>query len=324
MELLSRVDTVVLDKTGTVTFGAPKVVAIHPAPGVTANAVLEAAAIAERASEHALATAVIQKATEAGIAVREPDKFTYLPGRGVTSVAGRDEIIVGNRALLTEQRIDTSSLTTAPGSEIFVARKGRLLGTVEVADTLRPEAIEAVGILRRMGLHTILLSGDAEPIATAVGEQLHVDEVQAELLPDQKLARIKALRAQGHTVAMVGDGVNDAPALMQADVGVAMGSGTDVARESANIMLLGNDLSRFVETVTIARRCHRIIMANFVGTLAVDGIGVALAAFGILNPLVAAFIHVTSELAFILNSARLLPSRAHESASLRSPTADMA
>jgi P-type E1-E2 ATPase len=158
-----------------------------------------------------------------------------------------------------------------------------------------------------MSVRTILLTGDVETIARAVGQELGIDEVGADLLPEQKLDRINMLISAGKKVAMIGDGINDAPALMQADVGIAMGSGTDVARESANIMLLGNDLLKFVETLKIARRCRRIIMANFAGTLIVDGVGVGLAAFGFLNPLLAAFIHVTSELAFILNSARLLP-----------------
>jgi P-type E1-E2 ATPase len=178
---------------------------------------------------------------------------------------------------------------------------------LQIADTLRPEAIEAVGELHRMGLQVILLTGDSESIARSVSVALQIDEVGSELLPEQKVQRIRTLIGNGRKVAMVGDGVNDAPALMQANVGVAMGSGTDVARESAQIMLLGNDLLKFVETLKIATRCHRIIIANFTGTLVVDGVGVGLAAFGFLDPLLAAFIHVTSEFAFILNSARLLP-----------------
>jgi P-type E1-E2 ATPase len=158
-----------------------------------------------------------------------------------------------------------------------------------------------------MNLRTILLTGDAASIAETVGRKLGVDEIGANLLPEAKLERVKALLASGRTVAMVGDGINDAPALMQASVGVAMGSGTDVARESATILLLGNDLIKLTETFRIARWCRRIIWTNFAGTLVVDGIGVGLAAFGLLNPMLAAFIHVSSELAFILNSARLLP-----------------
>jgi P-type E1-E2 ATPase len=152
-----------------------------------------------------------------------------------------------------------------------------------------------------------LLTGDTLAVAQAVGRVLQVDDVQAELLPDDKVAAVRRLAAGRHTVAMVGDGVNDAPALMHATVGVAMGSGTDVARESADVVLLGNDLLKFVETVRIARRARAIIRFNFVGTLAVDAVGVGLAAVGLLNPLLAAFIHVASELTFILNSARLLP-----------------
>jgi P-type E1-E2 ATPase len=173
---------------------------------------------------------------------------------------------------------------------------------------VRREAKAAVSAIRTMGLHTLLFTGDSEAIATAVGREIGVDGVKAELLPDQKVDRIKALLADGHTVAMVGDGINDAPALIQASVGVAMGSGTDVARESADVMLIGNNLMTLVDTLTLARHCHRTIMVNFVGTIAVDGLGIGLAAVGLLNPLVAAFIHVASELAFILNSARLLRS----------------
>jgi Cd2+/Zn2+-exporting ATPase/Cu+-exporting ATPase len=181
------------------------------------------------------------------------------------------------------------------------------LGTLKVADMLRPEARKAIQSLKSMGLKTVLLTGDAKAVAEEVGKQLGVDEIATELLPEEKLQFVNRLTGTQHKVAMVGDGINDAPALMKATVGVAMGTGTDVARESANVVLIGSDLSKLVETFSIARRCRRIIMQNFIGTLTVDTIGVGLAAFGFLNPLLAAFIHVSSEMAFILNSARLLP-----------------
>jgi Cd2+/Zn2+-exporting ATPase/Cu+-exporting ATPase len=178
---------------------------------------------------------------------------------------------------------------------------------------LRPEARAGVAALHAMGLRTVLLTGDTAGIAGEVGRALGIDDVQAGLLPEQKLERVKAMRDRGLKVAMLGDGINDAPALTEANVGVAMGAGTDVARESADVVLIGNDLGRFVETMTIARRCRRIIWTNFAGTIAVDAIGVGLAAFGLLSPLVAALVHVGSEIVFILNSARLLPASSADS-----------
>jgi len=169
--------------------------------------------------------------------------------------------------------------------------------------------VQAIQAIHAMGIQTVLLTGDAQPVALDVAGQLGINQVAAELLPEDKRNRIRELVASSRTVAMVGDGINDAPALIEAQVGVAMGSGTDVARESADVVLLGNDLLKFAETLQIARRTRGIIGANFAGTIAVDALGIALASFGLLNPLLAAFIHVASELAFILNSARLLPSR---------------
>jgi len=188
-----------------------------------------------------------------------------------------------------------------------VARGGKFLGSLTVADTLRPEATKVIQDLKLMGMKTVLLTGDAKAVAEDIGRKLGVDEIAAELLPEDKLEFVSRLTKARQNVIMLGDGVNDAPALMKATVGIAMGAGTDVARESANVVLIGNDLSKLVETVSIARRCRRTIMQNFVGTLIVDTVGVGLAAFGFLNPLLAAFIHVSSEMVFILNAARLLP-----------------
>lgn len=309
LESLSAVDTVVFDKTGTLTYGRPAVQEVLPAPGIAETAVIEAAAIAERPSEHALASAIVAHAHAAGIASRRPDHFGYLPGQGVIAQAGDESIVVGSRALLADQGIDMPADRgdETAASEVFVARDGRFLGCIRIADTVRDEARSAVGELAALGIRTILLTGDNRAVAESVANDLGLTEVQADLLPEAKLNCIKALVAEGQRVAMVGDGINDAPALAQANVGVAMGSGTDVAHESADIILLGNDLARFVETVRIARRARKIIFQNFVGTLVVDSIGIVLAGFGFINPLAAAFIHVSSELTFILNSTRMLP-----------------
>jgi len=309
LETLGSVDTVVLDKTGTLTFGDPVVIGVSPAAGASTEEVLEAATAAERPSEHPLGKAILKKASALSLPVVEPERFEYTPGKGILAAVNGEEVVVGNTAFFADRQIAVNGCENNfdGSSQVLVARGGRFLGALQIADTLRPEAVEAVAALRGMGIRTVLLTGDATTIAGAVAKQLGVDEVEAELLPEQKLERIKRLLAEGKKVAMVGDGINDAPALMQASVGVAMGSGTDVARESASVVLLGNDLLKFVETVRIARRCRRIIMTNFAGTLLVDAVGVGLAAFGLLNPLFAAFIHVSSELTFILNSARLLP-----------------
>lgn len=313
LETLGRVDTVVLDKTGTLTFGKPEVQAVVPAAGVSSDAVLDAAAAAEVRSEHPLGQAIVAHARAQGRTVAEPEHFDYTPGRGITAAVGGAAVLVGNRALMTERGVAVPADLAAgveAASEVFVAQDGRLLGAIAVADTVRPEAKRAIEALGRMGLRTVLLTGDTRAVADAVARDLGIREIEADLLPDDKLARIRALKAGGRSVVMLGDGINDAPALTEADVGVAMGSGTDVARESADVVLLGNDLVRFVDTLAIARRTRGIIWQNFAGTIIVDLAGIGLAAFGLLNPLLAAFIHVASEMTFILNSARLLPPRA--------------
>jgi Cd2+/Zn2+-exporting ATPase/Cu+-exporting ATPase len=311
LEVLGRARVVVLDKTGTLTLGEPRVTQVVAQPGFSEREVLEAAAIAERRSEHPLANAILQCARAAQVPDVQPETFHYQPGLGISCLQGGREILVGNRALFERHSVDVGALESPAGgsAEVLVGSAGRAIGVIHLSDVLRPESKDAVRRLRALGLRTVLLTGDARSVALAVGAQLQIDEVHAGLMPEQKRAHVEELQRGGETVAMVGDGVNDAPALVQAAVGVAMGSGTAVAMESADVVLIGNDLGKFVDTIEIARRCRRVIAQNFAGTLVVDGLGVGLAAFGLLDPLLAAFIHVASELAFILNATRLLPGR---------------
>jgi heavy metal translocating P-type ATPase len=318
LEALGQLHTVFLDKTGTLTYGFPVVSEVRTEPGVSERTLLEAAASAERSSEHPLGRAIVRYAEQQNVQAVDPESFEYRIGRGVLASLHGEHIVVGNRALLEElviTRPDGSS--TSGGTEVLVARAGRYLGSILVTDQLRPSAAPAVKALVDMKIKVVLLTGDAKTAAETVADQLGIIQVYSELLPEQKTAFIAEQVRKGRTVAMLGDGINDAPALSEASVGVAMGAGTDVARESADVVLIGNDLSKFVDTVRIARNCRRIIFQNFYGTLIVDTIGIALAAAGFLNPLLATFIHVASELAFILNSTRLLPPREKDKLPIR-------
>lgn len=312
LEALAATDVVIFDKTGAITYGRPEVQAILPAVGCSEASLLRIAAIAERRSEHPLGRAIVRHAELRKIPVAEPNTFSYRPGRGILATFQESPILVGNAQFLRDEGCDISSYIV-PGeggtTDVLVASGGRLLGAIRIADTIRPEAPAAIADLRRLSIRTVLLTGDVRGVAESVAQKVGIDSVAAELLPEQKSAYVGRLVDEGKIVVMVGDGVNDAPALVRATVGVAMGSGTDVARESADIVLIGNDLLRFVAMLQIARRTKTIIMQNFFGTIAVDSIGILLAAFGLLNPLLAAFVHVASELTFILNSARMLTSR---------------
>ncbi|HEY6394160.1 MAG TPA: cation-translocating P-type ATPase [Candidatus Binataceae bacterium] len=310
LETLGRVNTVVLDKTGTLTFGRTEVQAVVAVAGASEAEVLKAAGSAELRSEHPLGKAIVARASTQGCLIKEAEQFDYTPGRGISAVVDDATVLVGNRSLMTEHGIDfPEELPPTPDavSEVLVARNGRLIGTIAIADTVRPEAQRAIESLDRMGIRCVLLTGDIRPVAEMVAQRLGITQIEADLLPEAKLARIRDLVASGRVAAMVGDGINDAPALAEASVGVAMGSGTDVARESADVVLLGSDLFKFAQTVEIARWMRRIIWQNFAGTIAIDLVGIGLAAAGLLDPTLAAFIHVASEMTFILNSARLVP-----------------
>jgi heavy metal translocating P-type ATPase len=314
LEKLAEIDTIILDKTGTLTMGIPEVTGIRVTDGATEREVLENAAIAEQHSEHPIGEAVIRKSRAAKVSLREYSDLQYIPGKGVTCLDRGSKVVVGTRTLLEENGIDANGAAsfqsdTKPGETlVYVGRNKTVLGALTIADQLRSEAIQAVDQLKKQGYRTILLSGDSSEAASAIGAQLGVHEAIGNLLPEQKLEKVRELLQQGRKVAMVGDGVNDGPALAEATVGIAMGGGTDVALETADITLMTSDLSRLTEVLGIAKRCYRVIMFNFWGTIAVDTLGIVLAFCGLLAPIIAALIHVGSELAFILNSARLFRS----------------
>ena len=347
LEQLSAVDTVVLDKTGTLTVGAPRVVSVNPVesvaqPGAGEAEILALAAAAEWNSEHPIGRAIRTEAAVRDLTVPVPDDVAYSPGAGVSARVDGRRITVGrredqegrDRARTRSAADDTNDATDADDAEdatdtvsstasdfesdpeapaatsvVEVRADGRLLGTIALADRLRQGAATAVRDLSDMGLEVLMLTGDSPASARHVARVLGMaeEQVRAGLLPADKEKVIDSLRRAGKCVAMVGDGVNDAPALSAADVGVAMGTGTDVAREAGDVVLVGSAPADLVETVRVARRARRIIMVNFVGTVVVDVVGMIAAGLGLLGPVAAALVHVVSESAFILNSARLVP-----------------
>ena len=341
LEQLSTVDTVVLDKTGTLTVGAPRVVSVTPVesvaqPGAGEAEILALAAAAEWNSEHPIGRAIRTEAAVRDLTVPVPDDVAYSPGAGVSARVDGHRITVGRREdqegrdrartrsaaddtndadgatdAVSSTASDFESDPEAPAatSVVEVRADGRLLGTIALADRLRQGAATAVRDLSDMGLGVLMLTGDSPASARHVARVLGMaeEQVHAGLLPTDKEKVIDSLRRAGKCVAMVGDGVNDAPALSAADVGVAMGTGTDVAREAGDVVLVGSAPADLVETVRVARRARRIIMVNFVGTVVVDVVGMIAAGLGLLGPVAAALVHVVSESAFILNSARLVP-----------------
>lgn len=326
LEQLSAVDTVVMDKTGTLTVGEPRVVSVHPTEAAAGeDEVLALAAAAEWNSEHPIGRAIYAEAAVRDLTVPVPGDVAYSPGAGVsTHIEGR-RITVGRcrgqghqperdtPGCEDEAALSAESDPEAPSatSVVEVRADGQLLGTIALADRLRQGAATAVRDLGDMGLKVLMLTGDSAASARHVAGLLGLTEeqVHADLLPTDKEEVIDSLRRAGKQVAMVGDGVNDAPALGAADVGIAMGTGTDVAREAGDVVLVGSAPADLVETVRVARRARRIIMVNFVGTVVVDVVGMVAAGLGLLGPVAAALVHVVSESAFILNSARLVPRR---------------
>jgi len=311
---MSKVDTVVIDKTGTLTLGDPEVTDVVGLDGCSEQQVLTYASAAERFSKHPLAHAIMAKAQTLGVSSESSTSSDYMAGKGIVSWYDGEQVLVGNSVLMNEQHVplsnDVDATITSKVSEgkttVLVAHGGRICGLIGISDKVRDESREAVKELGRMGLSTIMLTGDNKVASKSVGDQVGIDEVYAELLPADKVSYIEQLSGSGRRIVMVGDGVNDAPALALANVGVGMGAGTDIAIEEADIVLMTNDLGRIPTIVKASKQAYGVIMQNFYGTLIVDGIGLGLAFEGLLNPLFAAGIHVVSELVFILNSARLI------------------
>jgi P-type Cu+ transporter len=311
LETLARVDLLLIDKTGTLTLGRPRVTDVVPFGDVAADDVLALAAAAERDSEHPLAAAV-RAASLGGLAVAAPDSFEAVPGGGVRASVGGHVVVVGNRKLvgLADDEPHVAALEAAGKTTLVVVRDGEPFGVLGAADELRPEIPAALQSLRDLGLGRIeLLTGDHERAAAALAGTLGVP-YRAGLLPEDKIAAVREAQARGLVVAMVGDGVNDAPALAQADVGIAMGAaGSDVAIEAAHVVLLRDDWLLVPETFLIARRTMRVVRGNLVFTAVYNVVGLSLAAFGFLPPVFAAAAQSLPDIGILANSARLLRQR---------------
>jgi Cu+-exporting ATPase len=290
LERLEQIDTLVVDKTGTITEGKPALAEVKPLPPFTEHDVLSLAAALEQASEHPLGSAIVTGSRARGIQNQKVEDFNSLTGRGVMGTVSGRKVILGNAVLLREQGIDPAPLLDdadrlrAQGrTSIFLAVDGRPAGIISVADPIKPTAADALVALHQEGLRIVMLTGDNKVTADAVASQLGIDEVIADVLPDEKRAVIQRLRAEGRRVAMAGDGINDAPALAEADVGIAMGTGTDVAIESAGITLVKGDLRGIVRAVRLSRATMRNIRQNLFLAFVYNAAGVPIAA-GILYP----------------------------------------
>ncbi|HEY3214933.1 MAG TPA: heavy metal translocating P-type ATPase [Candidatus Eisenbacteria bacterium] len=333
LEAAERIDAIVFDKTGTLTRGRPELIELVAAPGVTEEHLLEVAAAVERRSEHPLAQAVLSGAQQRGVRVVDPDDFTAVAGRGVVGVIAGRPVMLGTTTLLKEQGIEVGALETERGrlegegrTVIAVAEGGVVLGLLAVADTLKPDAAEVVGTLGRQGLEVWMITGDNRRTAAAVARAVGIrpERVLAEVLPDQKSARVQELQSGGRKVAMVGDGINDAPALARADLGIAMGGGTDVAIEASGITLVRGDLGGVALAIRLARRTLQVIRQNLFWAFVYNVLGIPIAAGllylllrpggpvgplfgwqGTLNPMLASLAMAASSVSVVMSSLRL-------------------
>jgi Cu+-exporting ATPase len=315
LEKAGRLQVVLLDKTGTITKGEPAVTDIEPLdpPGGNPANLLRLAASAEQNSEHPLAAALVRRAKADGVPLATAAEFQAMPGLGVRAKVDDREVLVGNERLLAEEKIDfplgaqeaAKAMTGAGKTPMFVAVERRPWGIIAVADTVRESSAPAILLLRFFGLDCWMLTGDNPRTAEAVGKQVGITRVFASVLPDRKAAVVREAQENGLRVAMVGDGINDAPALAQADLGIAMRSGTDVAMEAGDIVLMRSDLLDVVAALLLARKTLRVIQENLFFAFVYNIIAIPLAACNVLNPMIASATMALSSVSVVTNSLRL-------------------
>jgi Cu+-exporting ATPase len=312
LEVAQKLTTVVFDKTGTLTRGQPSVTDIVTLAKLDEAEVLAQAAAVEQGSEHPLAQAILRAASHRDLALPAVSGFQALPGRGVRADVGGEALFLGNRRLFSEAGVDLGTaephlqrLEGEAKTAMLLGTTREVLGVIAVADTLKPEAREAVETLRGEGIELILLSGDNRRTAEAIAREVGIDNVIAEVLPADKAQVIRDLQAQGKVVAMVGDGINDAPALATATVGIAIGSGADVAKETGGIILMRDDVREVATAIRLSRATMTKIKQNLFWAFFYNSAGLPIAAAGLLNPIIAAAAMALSSLSVITNSALL-------------------
>ncbi|MDC3414508.1 heavy metal translocating P-type ATPase [Terrihalobacillus insolitus] len=308
-EIFKDIKKVVLDKTGTITKGEPEVVHVLALSGYNQNEVLQWAGSAESVSEHPLAQAIVNQALDENIELEDVEKFESITGHGIVAKIGEDMIRIGSPRYLEEQGIDFSEkqkekedLELQGRTVVGVARNDKAIGFIAIADTLKEDAKEAITRMKEAGLEPIMITGDNVRTARAVAKQVGIDRVMAQVLPNDKAENVRKLQQEGYKVAMVGDGINDAPALMQADIGIAIGAGTDIAIESSDVILTGNRLGGMMDAYRIGKVSYRKTVQNLILAFTFNGVGVPLAVTGWVHPVWAMIAMVLSVTTVLVNS----------------------